>query len=254
MSALALIGPTLRTLRRRLIGLAAFGALFLLTAAATRTLAGTHEGHVELERLLALGGYPLMSGVLLLGWVLGRFPLIATLVLLAGVFSHDRATGYARVYTTRPISRLSIYGLRVATLGALAFALSAALMPAFDALLLGQWAGPATFILIAAYVLVYGSLVAALSVWTRADAWVALALSLVAVLWFTLRAGGVLDAAPPGIREVVSMLLPPYGALIAIETAFGNLQPIPWNAFLYAVVYSVLLLLVAGLGLVRREI
>ncbi|MGH7506695.1 MAG: hypothetical protein ACRELX_13635 [Longimicrobiales bacterium] len=254
MRGLALIEPTLRALRRRLIGLAAFAALFLLTAAATRILVGTHEGHLEFDRLFELGGYPLLSGLLLLGWVIGRFPLIATLVLVAGVFSNDRAAGYARIYGARPVSRIDLYGVRLAVLAGIAFLVSAALLPLFDVLLIGHWAGPATFVLVAAYVLVYGSLTAALSVWTRADAWIALGLALISILWHTLRAAGVLDAAPPGIREVITMALPPHGALIAIETAFANVQPIPWEACLYVVVYASLLLLTAGWGIVRREI
>src|SRR5690606_2236630 len=127
MSATALVGPTLVALRRRLIGLLAFSLLFLAVAAGTRLLAPRHEGHLEVEQLFQIGGYPLVSGLLLLGWVLGRFPLIASLVLLAGIFSHDRNTGYARIYTVRPVSRLAIYGSRFAVLTFIAFGLSALL-------------------------------------------------------------------------------------------------------------------------------
>jgi hypothetical protein len=254
VSAAALVGPALLALRRRMLGLLAFSLLFLAVAAGTRLLAPTHDGHVEVEQLFQIGGYPLVSGLLLLGWVLGRFPLIAALVLLAGIFSHDRAMGYARIYAVRPVSRLATYGMRFAVLAGIAFILSTLLLPAFDVLLIGQWAGPGTFVLIAAYVLVYGSLVALLSVWTRADAWIALALAISAILWHALRTGGALDATPVALREALSIILPPHGALFQIETAFASLQPVPWAAFAYVLAYAAVLLVLAGVSLVRREI
>lgn len=254
MSSTALVGPALLALRRRILGLLAFSMLFLAAAAATRLLAPTHEGHVEVEQLFQIGGYPLVSGLLVLGWILGRFPLIAALVLLAGIFSYDRSMGYARLYAARPVALTAIYGMRFAVLICLACALSALLLPAFDMLLIGQWAGPSTLVLVVAYVFVYGSLVALLSVWTRADAWIALGLALAAILWHALRTGGALDALPVALREVVSILLPPHGALFQLETAFANLQPIPWPAFAYVIAYSAVLLILAGFGLVNREI
>lgn len=253
-AAAALIAPSLRALRRRIGGLAGFSVLFLLIAAGIRLVVPRHEGHLEVEQLFQLGGYPLVSGLLLFGWVLGRFPLIATLVLLAGVFSHDRARGYTRLYAARSVSLLHIYATRFVVLLGLAFLLSAVLLPAFDVLLIGRWAGPATLVLIAAYVLTYGSLMAVLSVWTRGDAWIALGLALAAILWHSMRTAGALDAAPTAAREVVTLLLPPHGALFALESAFANVQPIPWYAFAYVLGYSALLLLIAGLSFRYREI
>jgi hypothetical protein len=254
MRELALIGPALRALRRRLLLLGAFSLLFLFAAAGLRVLAPRHEGHLEIEQLFQVGGYPLVSGLLLFGWLLGRFPLVATLVLAAGVFSDDRAHGYTRVYAARRVSLLRLYGVRLAVLLALAFVLSAVLLPAFDILLLGQWAGPGTLVVSAAYVLTYGSLVAVLSIWTRGDAWIALALAITAILWHSLRQGGILDAAPTAAREIVSLILPPHGALFVLENAFAALEPIPWAAFGYVVAYAAVLLLLAGLSLLHREI
>ena len=42
--------------------------------------------------------------ILLIGWLVGRFPMIAALVLMQGAFSSDRAAGYARLYAVRPRS------------------------------------------------------------------------------------------------------------------------------------------------------
>ncbi|MBI4409069.1 MAG: hypothetical protein HY561_05145, partial [Gemmatimonadetes bacterium] len=182
MSVGAAVALSLRSQRRRLLGLLAFAALFLAAGLTARVLAVGPDGHVELDPLFLTGGYTLVSALLLLGWMLGRYPLIATLVLLAGFISHDVHAGYARLYHVRPVSPLRFYAARFAALAAGAFLVSAVLLPAFDLLMLGTWAGPATFVLILSYVLAYGGLVALLSVWTRADAWVALLLAITAMI------------------------------------------------------------------------
>lgn len=251
---LAIASLTLRALQRRLAVLAAFAAVFLLAATTARLLSGTHDGHVELDRIFEIGGAPLASGLLLIGWVIGRFPLIAVLVLMAGLFSRDRTHGWARLYYARPIAPLAFYARRAGLLAAIAFLISAAVMPGFDVIMLGTWAGAATLVLIAAYVLAYGSLVALLSVWTRHDAWAALLLALVAIVWHALRTGGVLVGAPPGVAEIVSIALPPHGALLALESAFAQLQPIPWDAFLYVTLYATLMLVLGGISLAWREV
>jgi hypothetical protein len=250
MQTLALL---LRAGSRRLIGLSAFALLFLLAGAAARVFAG-HEGHVEAERLLLIGGYPLVSMLLLAGWLIARFPMIAALVLLAGVVSDDRTSGLARLLRVRPRSPLAHYALRALVFGSIAFLMSAVLVPAFDALILGRWTGGAAFVVIAAHVLVYGSLTAVLSVFTRADAWVALFLGFFAIVWHALRTADALAHTPPGIREVITFVLPPQGALAALETAFAEMLPVPWEAFAFVVAYSALLLVIGGMFLGQREI
>src|SRR5207302_3939537 len=134
------------------------------------------------------------------GWMLGRFPLIATLVLMSGIISDDRAAGYTRLYASRPTTLLHVYGARFVALAAVAFVISAVLMPGFDLLMLGTWAGPATLVLIIAYVFVYGGLTLLLSVWTRGDAWIALLIACIALVWDALRRADLLSGAPPGTR------------------------------------------------------
>lgn len=254
MRAFAPVGLALRALRRRILLLLAFGAVFIVAATAARVATGSHAGHVELDRIFEIGGAPLASALLILGWVIGRFPLIAALVLVAGVFSHDRARGWARLYAARPVSLLAVYGARFAVLAALAFAISAALMPAFDGIMLGQWAGPNTLVLIAAHVVAYGSLTALLSAWTRADAWIALGIAVFSIAWHALRLSGALDGTPPGAREAVTLLLPPQGALLAIETAFAQQLAIPWPALVWVALYGALLLVLAGISIAWREL
>lgn len=244
---------TLVSARRRLLLVGGFASIFLLSALVTRLLAGQGD-HMEPDALFRIGGFPLVSAVLLLGWVVGRFPVFATLILLAGVFSSDLASGRARLYAVRPQPLVSIYGVRLALLAGLAFGISVLLMPAFDVILLGRWAGPATLVLIAAYVLVYAGVVAFLSVLTRGDAWIAAGLAVLALLWATMRGAGLLTAVPPGARQFVSVVLPPQDALFALESAFADITPVPWRAFAYAAAYGIFFLVLAGVLVSRREI
>lgn len=248
------VALSLRARVHRIVGLGAFGVLFLAAAATARVFTGSDHGHVEVERLFELGGTTLVSALLLLGWLIGRFPMIATLVLMAGVFSDDRDRGYARLYAVRPRSVLMLYGARTLMFALIAFALSAVLIPAFDLLILNEWSGTSVFALIAAQILVYASVTALLSVATRADAWLALFLGLLATVWYALRRMDFFQQAAPFVREAVSVLLPPQGALLRVESAFAAAQPIPPDAMLYITLYAVLVLILAGVALSRREI
>lgn len=253
MSAAALAGLTLRSRRRRLLALLAFAAVFLAAALAGRVLATGPEGSVEVGQLFVVGGYPLVSALLLLGWVLGRFPLIATLVLLAGLVSDDRRDGYLREYAVRPVSLLRVYGVRWATLAALAFAISIVLLPLFDLIMLGKVAGFAYVPLILAYVVAYGGLTALFSVWTRGDAWIALLVAIFALVWNALLTAGTLTGAPPGVTQVITFLAPPQSQFLRLEGAFASIQPIPWDAFFLVCAYGVVALLLAGVSLANRE-
>jgi hypothetical protein len=235
-------------------GLAGFGLLFLIAGATARAFTSSEHGHVELERLFEIGGTTLVSALLLLGWLIGRFPIIATLVLMSGVFSDDRVAGHARLYAVRPRSLVVLYGARMVLYATIAFLMSAILMPGFDLLILGDWSGAGVFALIAAQIMVYGSITALLSVITRADAWIALFLGIAAIVWDALRRMDFLQSAPPALRDTVSMLLPPQGALIRVESAFGAAQPVPWEAVLYISLYASLVVILAGVALSRREI
>jgi hypothetical protein len=242
----------LRTRQRRLLALLAFAALFLLVAA-TAALLAQEEGHVELETLFMVGGYPLISGVLLVGWLLGRFPLIATLVLVSGVIAADRVDGHGRLLAARPAPPALVYGARFLLLGGLAFALSAVLMPLFDLLMIGTWAGPALIVLILAHVVVWGALTTLLSVFTRLDAWLTLLLALFAMVWGALREVGMLPVVAP-MGDVIALVLPPQAQLVALESAFAGLQPIPWDAFWSCLAYGAVALMLAGWLVGRREI
>jgi hypothetical protein len=245
---------SLRMRARRIVGLGAFGLLFLAAGATARIFTGSDHGHVELERLFELGGTTLVSALLLLGWLIGRFPMIATLVLMSGVFSDDRERGHARLYAVRPRSMLLLYGSRMMLYAVIAFLMSVILIPAFDLLILNEWSGRGVFALIGAQILIYASLTALLSVLTRADAWFALFLGLLATVWYALRRMDFFQSAAPAVRETVSVLLPPQGALLRIESSFAAAQPAPADAMLYIAIYALLVLILAGVALSRREI
>ena len=72
-----------------------------------------------------------------------------------------------------------------------------------------------------------------------------------------IRRAGEGQTAEPEVDEREKLwrqLLPPQAALLRLEEAFGALQPIPWDAFLYIAAYSLVLLLLAGIALARREV
>jgi hypothetical protein len=252
MRTAAVVGLTLAGRRRRILLLAVFGVALLAVGGLAAVMGRGPGGRLQLDPLFVTGGYPLVSGIILTGWVLGRFPLIAALALVAGLVSDDRATGQARLLAVRGASPVAVYGTRLAALLAVAFVLSAVVMPAFDLIMLGTWAGPATLVLIAAQVLVYGGLTALLSVWTRLDAWLALLAALGALGWAALGNAGILPHWPV-LSHVITLLLPPQNALHALEGAFANVQPIPWDAFAFCAGYSVVAIIVAGLALRHRE-
>ncbi|MGH7448480.1 MAG: hypothetical protein ACRELT_13010 [Longimicrobiales bacterium] len=245
---------SVRSRARRLLGLTAFGVVFLMAAATARIFTGSEHGHVELERIFELGGTTLVSVLLLLGWLIGRFPMIATLVLMSGVFSDDRDAGHARLYAVRPRSLIVLYGLRALLFAGIAFVMSTVFLPGFDLLILNEWSGTGVFALIAAQVLVYGSITVLLSAFTRADAWIALLLGIVAIVWYALRRVDFFESVPPAIRETVSVLLPPQGALMRVESAFASAQPPPADALLYIAIYALLAVILAGVAVSRREL
>jgi ABC-type transport system involved in multi-copper enzyme maturation permease subunit len=250
-----MIGLFLRSRQRRILGLIAFAMLFLLSAAAARMLVGgTEHGQVEMGNLYMVGGYPLVSALLLLGWLIGRYALVAILVMMSGIVSADRRDGTMRLYAARPVSLSRLYLQRFGVAAGVAFVLSAILMPAFDFLLLARWGGPNTLVLITAYILVYGSLTFLLSVWTRGEVWIAMMLAIVAMLWDAVMRAGKLGNSIPGIREVVTMVLPPQSALFKIETAFGAETAMPWDSFAFVVVYSAILIGAALVSMRIREV
>jgi hypothetical protein len=242
----------LRARQRRILALLAFAGLFLLVAA-TAALLAHEEGHVEMETLFQIGGYPLISGMLLIGWLLGRFPLVATLVLMSGIIATDRDDGHARILAARPAAPALVYGVRFLVLAAIAFVLGAVLMPLFDLLMIGAWAGPALLVLILAHVIVWGGLTTLLSVFTRLDAWLVLLLAIFAMVWGALREIDMLPVVAP-LGDVIAFLLPPQTQLFALESAFAGVAPIPWDAFWFCIGYGAVALIVAGWALGRREI
>jgi hypothetical protein len=250
----SMIALYLRSNLRRILALIGFAVLFLLSGLTARLLVGTEHGQVELGNLFLAGGYPLVAALLLLGWLLGRYPLIATLVMYAGIVSNDRANGNIRLYAVRPRWVGFLYLKKFVAAAIIVFSLSALLMPSFDFLLLGRWAGPGTFILILSYILVYGSLCFFLSVWLRGEVWVTVVLAIIAMLWDAFVRSGKIGNAAPGIREAVTVLLPPQSALFRIESAFGAENPIPWGSFAFVTAYSLILIIAALVSLRIREL
>lgn len=253
MSALRLAIVHVLSMRRRLFALGALCVVFLLTAAAASLFLRDEHGDVHIDQLFLVGGYPAASAMLLLGWLIGRLPLIAVLLLMSGLIAEDRTNGLARLIAVRPVSPVVVYGVRFALLAAITFVACALVMPAFDVLMLGEWAGLGTLVLIAAYLLAYGGLLAFLSAWTRGDAWLALLLAIVAIVWTALDRAAIVPVAP-ALADAIGFLLPPQAALFELEGAFAELAPIPWDAFAYCAGYGAFFLALAALSVARREV
>lgn len=243
----------LRRQQRRILGLLAFGGVFIAAAATARLLAGEQD-HVEFDRLMQIGGYPMVSALLLTGWLVGRFPLIAAVVLMDGVFSDTERNGLARLLEVRRLSPLHTLALRVLLALLLALVVSLVVLPAFDLIMLGHLPAHQLYVLALGYVLAFGALTALLSTLTHYEAWVALFLAIVAMIWHALLRAGTLATAPPLMREAVTVLLPPQGALLQLEQAFAGDLAVPWFALGYIAVYAALLLVIAGVIAVKREI
>jgi len=246
---------TLAETRGRLLLVGAAGLLFLAGAAVTSATAGG-GADPGMDEVFRLGGYPLVSAVLLMGWTVGRFPLFAAVVLCAAVGMGGQRGGWARLAHARPLAPWRIYLLRWALLAGVAFGVSALVLPLFDLLILGTWAGPPTLVLAAAAVLAYGTLAALASAWLPRDAalGVAAILAVGAHVWHAALRSGAADAVPRGVGRFLSFVLPPQGALYALEGAFVGVEPIPWASFAYVAGYAALVGALALLSLTLREI
>lgn len=253
MSALRLAAVHVLAMRRRLFVLAGLSAVFLLAGSAAAIFLKDEHGDVHIDALFLVGGYQAASALLLLGWLLGRLPLIAVLVLMGGMISDDRDSGLARLIAVRPVSPVAVYAIRFAVLALIVFVVCGVVMPAFDLLMLGEWAGPATLVLILAYILAYGGLIAFLSAWTRGDAWLALMLAILAIVWSAFDRAAALPLAPE-LSRIVGFVLPPQPALFQLEAAFAELEPIPWDAFAFAAGYGLFFMVLAAVSIRRREV
>lgn len=252
-ASLAVARDFFRRRRWRLVALGVAALLLLATGSAVAGVARGPEGHVEIAPLLERGGAWLVSALIFVGWLVGRFPMVAALALAGGAMrggggSYPRS-GPARAAGTAASTDGATFRLALAS-GA-AFLLSAVLLPAFDLIMLTAWGGVATVVFIVAQVAVYTSLTAFAGLWTRWDGWLALVLGAAAMGWHRLAEAG---HAPtwPVLADLIAFLLPPQAALVAVEDAFPGIQPIPWSALAYALGYAATLLL-ATMVVVRRR-
>ena len=184
---------------------------------------------------------------------LSHFAAISMIVLLGGSLSTDRREGYTRLFFSHPTSPLGYYGLRwsiadvIAVTGALLF------------LVLGQviawgavFGGFRGLILPAISALVYGGIMAILSVLVpRGEAWIA-SLLLVVPIFTPQLLTAILAPLHPGLRQGVMALLPPQAALARVWDGL-LLGDLAWGAALFAAVYGVLLLAAAVAILRLRE-
>ena len=188
-----------------------------------------------------------------LSYTLANLAGLTMLILLAGFIADDRRRGYYRLYFSHPTRPLSFYALR----WLLAFAV--AMAAAFLFQVVGQLAawgevrvGPRVLIHPFLFAIVYGGLVAFLSAaLPRADAWVALALFFFTDFWLS-DAVQLMQPFTPGVRRLLSFLLPPHVALTEVYLGIVA-QQVAWGAALYAAGYGLFWMILAGVLVSARE-
>jgi ABC-type multidrug transport system permease subunit len=178
---------------------------------------------------------------------------LAMLILLAGFVANDRRRGYYRIYFSHPVHPLAFYGLRWILSFMLALISAAVFLMVGQLVVGGALQGGGEGLLLAAlYALVYGSLIAFLSVaLPRGDSVVAIIVFVFSLIWIQVLALGAQPLTAP-LRQAITLVLPPqtalqdiYGALLAGTTA--------WTAVAFVVGYAVFWLVAAALLLRLRE-
>lgn len=205
-----------------------------------------HEGPMDPSLVAELGPVGIAA-------TLANLAGLAVLILLGGFVSGDRRNGYYRMYFAHPVSPLAFYGLRWA-LGVLLALLAAAVF-----LVVGQvaawggfrggWTGLFLALLSA---ITYGGVLAFLSATLRkGDAWVAILLFVFTYFWLWVLGLGA-EPFTPGVRQVITFLLPPQTALQDVYTGLVA-GMVDWGAAAYAAGYGLFWLVAAGVMLRVRE-
>ncbi|HUE97581.1 MAG TPA: hypothetical protein VMN39_13050 [Longimicrobiaceae bacterium] len=177
---------------------------------------------------------------------------LSMIILLAGMVSTDRREGYTRLLFAQPTSPLAYYGLRWGLAYLISFTAAVALLLVGQVLawgaFLGGWSGLVLPLLSG---LVYGSLIFFFSViLPRGDAWVVFALLLPTFIPEILDL--VLQSAAPGVRQLVTFLLPPQGALQNVWEGLV-LESFGWGGAAFAAAYGAIFLAAAAVILKLRE-
>jgi hypothetical protein len=73
------------------------------------------------------------------------------------------------------------------------------------------------------------------------------------MVWASLTRAALVPLAPP-IADALSFILPPVRQLFSLESAFADVEPIPWGDFWFSAGYGLLALVLAAWLLRRREI
>lgn len=208
---------------------------------------GFHQhGELPPEEAVALGAVGVSAS-------LSYFAGLAMIVLLAGFVSTDRREGFTRIAFSHPTRPLALYGVRWAVSLAIAIGGAAVFLVVGQMVAWGEVRGGWSGLLLALVsAIVYGGLMAFLSTaLPKADAIVAFLLMAVPTFLPQLFALA-LAGAPPAVRQIVLVALPPQGALEAIWQGLLA-STVAWSAVGYAVGYGAIWLLAAGALLHARD-
>jgi hypothetical protein len=205
--------------------------------------------HVEIPEE---GFDPVELGPAGLSAPLAYLTALSMIVLLAGFVSTDRREGYARMYFSHPTRPLMFYGLRWLVAFAVVMLVAVLFLVLGQMIAWGEFRGGWSGLLLAAVnAVIYGGLMAFLSVvLPRGDAWVAFVLFL--PTFFPQLLAMLQAALGPTVRQVLVFVLPPHPALqeIYVWLLQGH---IVWSAVLYAVMYGMAFMGIAGVLLWLRE-
>lgn len=136
---------------------------------------------------------------------------LAMLVLLAGFISEDRRRGWYKLYFSHPTRPVTFYLVRWTLALLLSLAAAAVFLVAGSFAAWGEFRGGWGGMLLALLSAVaYGGLVAFLSAGLpRGDGAVAVVLFLFTYFWLDFTNQGIVEIFTPGIRDAISLVLPP---------------------------------------------
>jgi hypothetical protein len=235
----------LRDMAPRMILVALVGLLFYMLEPAF------HQHGIAAEQMLT--ELPPELGPLGIAATLANIAALSMVILLGGFISNDRRRGYYRMYFSHPTTPLAFYGVRWGI--ALGFTVLAASL----FLVLGQLAGwgefrggsPGLYLAILSAV-AYGGLIAFLSsALPRGDAWTAFAIFFFTLFWLYLLGLGA-EPFSPGVRRIISFILPPQTALQDVYSGI-LLGYAEWGAAAFVLGYGVFWLIAAALLVRIRE-
>lgn len=237
-----MIQVLLRQLRPRLVALLFIGCLFYVAEPAFHS----HDAEpTSIEEILA---------PTLISLSAANYAGLAVAVLLAGFIGNDRRHGYYRLQFSHPTRPVAFYTLRWALSLAIATALAVLFLVLGQLVAWGEVRVGLQFTAQAfAFAVIYSGIAAFLSaLLEKGDLAATIAVFFVAAFWIEAVQNWAVQPFTPGVRRVVSFILPPHTAASDIYNGLIS-GSMAWGAAAYALGYGLFWLILAGLLVKYRE-